>query len=58
MRSVDVGLVGQLFRLEMEGGGAPSTVIAKLAAPTEDGRFVATVLNLYGRVVGFLTELS
>jgi ecdysteroid kinase len=55
---VGVGLVGQLFRLEMDGGDAPSTVIAKLAAPTDDGRFVATVLNMYGREVGFYTELS
>ena len=55
---VGVGLVGQLFRLRMEGGGEPSTVIAKLAAPTEEGRFVATVLNMYGREVGFYTELS
>jgi Ecdysteroid kinase-like family len=55
---VGVGLVGQLFRLRMEGGGDPSTVIAKLAAPTEEGRFVATVLNMYGREVGFYTELS
>ncbi|HEY5075875.1 MAG TPA: phosphotransferase [Acidimicrobiia bacterium] len=55
---VGIGLVGQLFRLQMEGGAEPSTVIAKLAAPTEDGRFVATVLNMYGREVGFYTELS
>jgi hypothetical protein len=55
---VGVGLVGQLFRLGMEGRGEPSTVIAKLAAPTEEGRFVATVLNMYGREVGFYTELS
>jgi hypothetical protein len=55
---VGVGLVGQLHRLQMEGDGEPSTVIAKLAAPTEDGRFVATVLNMYGREVGFYNELS
>jgi hypothetical protein len=55
---VGVGLVGQLFRLRMEGGGEQSTVIAKLAAPTDDGRFVATVLNMYGREVGFYNELS
>ena len=55
---VGVGLVGQLFRLGMEGNGEPSIVIAKLAAPTDEGRFVATVLNMYGREVGFYTELS
>ncbi len=55
---VGVGLVGQLHRLQMEGSGSPATVVAKLAAPTEDGRFVATVLNMYGREVGFYNELS
>jgi hypothetical protein len=55
---VGVGLVGQLYRVRMEGGGEPSTVIAKLAAPTDEGRFVATVLNMYGREVGFYNELS
>jgi hypothetical protein len=54
---VGVGLVGQLYRVQLEGGD-PSTVIAKLAAPTEEGRFVATVLNMYGREVGFYNELS
>jgi hypothetical protein len=53
-----VGLVGQLFRVHMDVDGEPSTVIAKLSAPTDDGRFVATVLNMYGREVGFYNELS
>ena len=44
--------------LQMDGDGEPSTVIAKLAAPTDEGRFVATVLNMYGREVGFYNELS
>jgi hypothetical protein len=55
---VGVGLVGSLFRLELEGEGEPQTMIAKLSAPTEEGRFVATVINMYGREVGFYTELS
>jgi hypothetical protein len=55
---VGVGLVGTLFRLSLVGDGAPSTIIAKLAAPTEEGRFVATVLNMYGREVGFYTDLA
>src|SRR5215475_5566206 len=55
---VGVGLVGQLFRLELDGPDGPSTVVAKLAAPTDEGRFVATVLNMYGREVGFYSELS
>jgi|tagenome__1003787_1003787.scaffolds.fasta_scaffold20981500_3 hypothetical protein len=55
---VGVGLVGQLFRLELDGPTGRSTVIAKLAAPTDEGRFVAMVLNMYGREVGFYNELS
>ena len=55
---VGVGLVGQLFQLELDGPDGPSTVVAKLAAPTDEGRFVATVLNMYGREVGFYSELS
>jgi hypothetical protein len=55
---VGVGLVGLLFRLDLEGDGEPARMIAKLAAPTDEGRFVATVLNMYGREVGFYTDLS
>ena len=55
---VGVGLVGSLFRLSLDADGEPDTMIGKLAAPTDDGRFVATVLNMYGREVGFYTELS
>ncbi|MDQ1478232.1 MAG: hypothetical protein QOE62_3461 [Actinomycetota bacterium] len=55
---VGVGLVGQLHRVRTEGDGGPSTIIAKLAAATEEDRFVATVLNMYGREVGFYNELS
>ncbi len=55
---VGVGLVGTLFRLTLTGGGEPSTMIAKLAAPTDEGRFVATIINMYGREVGFYTKLS
>jgi hypothetical protein len=52
-----VGLVGQLFRLDLEGPDGSETLIAKLAAPTAEDRFVPTVLNMYGREVGFYTEL-
>jgi len=55
---VGIGLVGQLFRLELDGPDGKQTLIAKLAAPTDEGRFVATVLNMYGRETGFYTELS
>ena len=53
-----VGLVGSLFRVRLEGEGEPATIIAKLSAPTDEGRFVATVINMYGREVGFYSELS
>jgi hypothetical protein len=55
---VGVGLIGTLFRLTLAGDGDPPTMIAKLAAPTDEGRFVATILNMYGREVGFYTQLS
>ncbi len=55
---VGVGLVGTLFRLTLVGDADPRTMIAKLAAPTDEGRFVATILNMYGREVGFYTQLS
>ena len=55
---VGVGLVGTLFRVDLDVDGSSRTLIAKLAAPTEEGRFVATVLNMYGREVGFYNELS
>jgi hypothetical protein len=55
---VGIGLVGTLFRLTLTGDADPATMIAKLAAPTDEGRFVATILNMYGREVGFYTQLS
>jgi hypothetical protein len=55
---VGVGLVGQLYKLELDGPAGRDTVIAKLAGPTDESRFVATVLNMYGREVGFYSELS
>ena len=54
---VGVGLVGQLFRLDLDGPDGRQVLIAKLAAPTPETRFVATALNMYGREVGFYTEL-
>ena len=55
---VGVGLVGQLFRLELDGPGGAQTIVAKMAAPTDEGRFVATVLNMYGREASFYEQLS
>jgi hypothetical protein len=31
---VGVGLVGQLFRLDLDGPGGASTIVAKMSAPT------------------------
>ena len=45
---VGMGLIGQLHRLELDGPDGPSTVIAKMAAPTDEGRFVATVSTCTG----------
>ncbi len=60
---VGVGLVGQLHRVDLtwDGAGAadrPIRLIAKLAAAGAESRFVATVLNMYGREVGFYRHLS
>ncbi|MDQ1508316.1 MAG: hypothetical protein QOG50_160 [Actinomycetota bacterium] len=55
---VGIGLVGQLFRLELDGPDGASTIVAKMAAPTDEGRFVATVLNMYGREARFYEQLS
>jgi len=60
---VGVGLVGQLYActLAWDGPGAadrPARVVAKLAAAGAESRFVATVLNMYGREVGFYRDLS
>jgi hypothetical protein len=55
---VGIGLVGQLFRLELDGPDGAATVVAKMAAPTDEGRFVATVLNMYGREANFYEKLS
>ena len=55
---VGVGLVGQLFRAA--DGGRRRAVDGHRQARGADrrGRFVATVLNMYGREVGFYSELS
>jgi len=55
---VGVGLVGELFKLALRGPEGDRVVVAKLAAATDETRFVATVLNMYGREVGFYNELS
>jgi hypothetical protein len=60
---VGVGLVGQLHACDLTwtgpgSGERPRRVIAKLAAVGEESRFVAMVLNMYGREFGFYRELA
>jgi len=55
---VGAGLVGQLFKLDVTTAKGPKSVVAKLAAAGEESRFVATILNMYGREVGFYQELA
>jgi hypothetical protein len=54
MIGVGVGLVGSLCRVSFDG----ETIVAKLAAATEENRFVPAMLNFYGREFGFYTQLS
>lgn len=57
---VGVGLVGALARIipTYDGGDGPATLIAKIPAPEEGSRFVAAVLGMYRKEVGFYQELS
>ena len=55
---VGVGLVGQLYRLQCSTPDGPITIIAKLAAVGDESRFVAMVLNMYRREVGFYEDLA
>jgi hypothetical protein len=57
---VGLGLVGALSRLTLtyEGGEGPATIVAKLPAAGEASRFVAQVLSMYKREVGFYRDLS
>jgi aminoglycoside phosphotransferase (APT) family kinase protein len=58
---VGVGLVCDLARLHLRydgNGDGPATVIAKFPAALEENRFVALVLNMYGRETRFYRELA
>lgn len=57
---VGIGLVGSLARIKLTyaGGDGPAAVIAKFPAPDEGSRFVATVLDMYGKEVRFYQHLS
>lgn len=54
-----VGLVATLHRLTMTGtGDAPPTLVVKLPSIAPSSRFVAQMLSMYRREVGFYAELS
>ncbi len=57
---VGIGLVGALARLEPTYAGepGPATIVAKFAAPDEGSRFVANVLGMYRKEVGFYRDLA
>jgi hypothetical protein len=56
---VGVGLVCDLVRVRVEhDGDGPTSVIAKFPSPSEENRFVALVLNMYGRETRFYRELA
>jgi hypothetical protein len=56
---VGVGLVCDLARIHLRyDGDGPATVIAKFPAALEENRFVALVLNMYGRETTFYRDLA
>jgi hypothetical protein len=56
---VGVGLVCDLVRVRVDrDGDTPLTFIAKFASSSEENRFVALVLNMYGRETRFYRELA
>ena len=56
---VGVGLVCDLVRIRVRhNGDAPSSFIAKFPSTSEENRFVALVLNMYGRETRFYRELA
>ena len=56
---VGVGLVCDLVRIRMDhDGDAPASVIAKFPSTSEENRFVALVLNMYGRETRFYRDLA
>ena len=56
---VGVGLVCDLVRVRVEhDGAAPTSFIAKFPSTSEENRFVALVLNMYGRETRFYRELA
>ncbi|MDQ1532500.1 MAG: hypothetical protein QOF28_261 [Actinomycetota bacterium] len=56
---VGVGLVCDLVRVHLRHeGDCPATIIAKFPSASEENRFVALVLQMYGRETRFYRELA
>jgi hypothetical protein len=56
---VGVGLVCDLVRVRVEhDGDAPASVVAKFPSTSEENRFIALVLNMYGRETRFYRDLA
>ena len=56
---VGVGLVCDLVRVHLRhDGDGPATIIAKFPSASEENRFVALVLQMYGRETRFYRELA
>ena len=56
---VGVGLVCDLVRVRLRhDGDGPTTIIAKFPSASEENRFVALVLQMYGRETRFYRELA
>lgn len=56
---VGVGLVCDLVRVRVEhDGDAPKSFVAKFPSTSEENRFVALVLNMYGRETRFYREFA
>jgi Ecdysteroid kinase-like family len=56
---VGVGLVCDLVRIHLQhDGDGPPSIIAKFPSAAEENRFVALVLQMYGRETRFYRELA
>src|SRR6478736_2748375 len=56
---VGVGLVCDLVRVRLvHDGDGPASIIAKFPSASEENRFVALVLQMYGRETRFYRELA
>lgn len=55
---VGIGVSSALYRLRLQGGDCPDTVIVKLPALDEAAVFTSTMLRMYIREVGFFDQLA